>query len=127
MADREALHRILATRRDVRPFRPDPVPAEVLLRALDAAHHGPSVGHSQPWRFLVVSEQRTRDAAALLADRERLRQANQLPEDRRRRLLDLQIGGLREAPVGFVASCDRRTAPERVLGRARRLLNKGLL
>lgn len=118
VADREALHRILAARRDVRRFRPDPVPDEVLLRALDAAHHGPSVGHSQPWRFLVVSEQRTRDAAALLADRERLRQANQLPEDRRRRLLDLQLEGVREAPLGIVVACDRRTAPERVLGRA---------
>lgn len=116
--DRAALYRVLAARRDVRRFRPDPIPDEVLLRVLDAAHRGPSVGHSQPWRFVLVSDQPTRDAAALLADRERLRQASGLPEDRRRRLLDLQLEGVREAPLGVVVACDRRTAPQHVLGRA---------
>ncbi len=33
-------------------------------------------------------------------------------------MLDLQLHGLRDAPVGVVVCCDRRTAPEGVLGRA---------
>ena len=85
---------------------------------LTAGHQAPSVGHSQPWRFIVISEQATRDRAALLADRERLRQAGQLTPDRRARLLDLQLDGIREAPVGIVVACDRRAPAAGVLGRA---------
>ena len=107
-----------AARRDIRRYRPDPVPAEVLRAVLAAGHQAPSVGHSQPWRFIVVTEQATRDRAALLADRERLRQADQLTQDRRARLLDLQLDGIREAPVGVVVACDRRTPAAGVLGRA---------
>ncbi len=66
----------------------------------------------------MVSEQATRDQAALLADRERLRQADQLTPDRRARLLDLQLDGIREAPVGIVVACDRRAPAAGVLGRA---------
>jgi len=117
-AEVKALHAIIAARRDIRRYRPDPVPAQVLRAVLAAGHQAPSVGHSQPWRFIVVTEQATRDRAALLADRERLRQADQLTPDRRARLLDLQLDGIREAPVGVVVACDRRTPAAGVLGRA---------
>jgi nicotinate-nucleotide--dimethylbenzimidazole phosphoribosyltransferase len=113
-----ALHRVLGARRDVRRYRPEPVPPEMLRQVLTAGHQAPSGGHSQPWRFIVVSEQGTRDKAALLADRERLRQADLLTAERRAMLLDLQLDGIREAPVGIVVACDRRTPPAGVLGRA---------
>ncbi|RBY95281.1 5,6-dimethylbenzimidazole synthase [Blastococcus sp. TF02-8] len=114
----EALHAVVGARRDIRRYRPDPVPAELLRSVLEAGHRAPSVGHSQPWRFVVVTEQATRDRAAVLADRERLRQADLLTPDRRARLLDLQLEGIREAPVGIVVACDRRTHATGVLGRA---------
>jgi nicotinate-nucleotide--dimethylbenzimidazole phosphoribosyltransferase len=115
---REAFYDVVAARRDVRRYRPDPVPDDVLTRVLTAAHAAPSVGHSQPWRFLVVRDFAVRDQAAVLTDRERLRQAAQLEPDAGRRLLDLQLEGVREAPLGVVVCCDRRTAPAGVLGRA---------
>lgn len=115
---RAALITALAARRDVRRYRPDPVPPELLDEVLTAGHQAPSVGHSQPWRFIVVRETATRDRAVLLSDRERLRQAEQLTPDRRARLLDLQLEGIREAPVGIVVACDRRTPAAGVLGRA---------
>ena len=114
----DGLHAVLAARRDVRRFRPDPVPDALLRTVLGAGHQAPSVGHSQPWRFIVVSAQSTRDRAALMADRERLRQAERLTPDRRSRLLDLQLDGIREAPVGVVVACDRRAPATGVLGRA---------
>jgi nicotinate-nucleotide--dimethylbenzimidazole phosphoribosyltransferase len=113
-----ALQTVLAARRDIRRYRPDQVPADLLRLVLTAGHQAPSVGHSQPWRFIVISEPATRDRAALLADRERLRQAGLLTPDRRTRLLDLQLDGIREAPVGIVVACDRRAPAAGVLGRA---------
>jgi nicotinate-nucleotide--dimethylbenzimidazole phosphoribosyltransferase len=115
---RDALMAVLAARRDVRRFRPDDVEPEVLARVLGAAHLAPSVGHSQPWRFVVVREAETRERAALLADRARLAQAEQMDPDAARRLLDLQLEGIREAPAGVVVCCDRRVPAPGVLGRA---------
>jgi nicotinate-nucleotide--dimethylbenzimidazole phosphoribosyltransferase len=114
----QALQTVMAGRRDIRRYRPDPVPGELIRSVLSAGHLAPSVGHSQPWRFIVVTEPATRDRAAVLADRERLRQANLLTADRRSRLLDLQLEGIREAPVGIVVACDRRSPSAGVLGRA---------
>ncbi len=114
----DALHAVIEARRDVRRFRPDEVPADVLRSVLGAGHRAPSVGHSQPWRFIVVRDPAARDRAAALADRERMRQAGLLEPERRRSLLDLQLEGIREAPVGVVVACDRRSAAAGVLGRA---------
>jgi nicotinate-nucleotide--dimethylbenzimidazole phosphoribosyltransferase len=115
---RDALYDVIGARRDIRRFRPDPVPREVLDRVLLAAHQAPSVGHSQPWRFIVVTEPSTRERAARMADEQRLRQARELAPDSARRLLDLQLEGIREAPYGVVVACDRRTPAGGVLGRA---------
>ena len=114
----EALARVIAARRDIRRYRPDPVPDELLRKVLAAGHSAPSVGHSQPWRFIVVREAATRDRAAHLADAARIKQARQLVPDRANRLLDLKLEGLREAPIGVVVACDRRTPAAGVLGRA---------
>lgn len=45
---RQHLYDVIDARRDIRRFRPDPVDEPTLMRLLTAAHHGPSVGHSQP-------------------------------------------------------------------------------
>src|SRR3954452_7502059 len=116
--DRQALYDVIGARRDIRRFRADPVPDAALERVLAAAHAGPSVGHSQPWRFVVVRDPATREQAELMADRARLAQAARLTPDSARRLLDLQLEGVRDAPLGVVVCCDRRTPAAGVLGRA---------
>jgi nicotinate-nucleotide--dimethylbenzimidazole phosphoribosyltransferase len=115
---REAFYAAVAGRRDIRRFRPDEVPPTVLERILGAAHAAPSVGHSQPWRFVVVRDRTTRDHAALLADREWHRQAARFDDTSARQMLDLQLHGIRDAPLGVVVCCDRRTEADAVLGRA---------
>ncbi|WP_435198045.1 5,6-dimethylbenzimidazole synthase [Janibacter sp. GS2] len=114
----EALAAVVAGRRDIRRYRPDPVPEPLLTEVLEAGHRAPSVGHSQPWRFVVVTDPATRDRAAHMADRARLEQAEHLSSERAARMLDLKLEGLREAPVGIVVACDRRTPATGVLGRA---------
>lgn len=116
--DIEALERVIAARRDIRRFRPDPVPEPMLARLLDAAHHAPSVGHSQPWRFVVVTEAGTRARAAVMADSCRVAQAAGMDSESGRQLLDLDLEGIREAPLGVVVCCDRRAPAAGVLGRA---------
>ncbi len=74
---REQFTQLLRWRRDVRQFRPDPMPEGLLDRLLDLAHLAPSVGLSQPWRFVIVDDPARRAAvrasfaacnAAALAD-----------------------------------------------------------
>jgi nicotinate-nucleotide--dimethylbenzimidazole phosphoribosyltransferase len=115
---RAALAEVIAARRDVRRFRPDQVGDDIVTELLAAGHAAPSIGHSQPWRFLVVRDPGLRASAAVMADRARIAQARQLDPDSARHLRSLQLEGIREAPVGIVVCCDRRARPAGVLGRA---------
>jgi len=114
----EGFARLVAARRDIRRFRPDPIDPGALRRVLQAAHGAPSVGHSQPWRFVLVEDPTIRQRAATLADQQRLAQAAGMDERSGRHLLDLDLEGIREAPVGIVVCCDRRAPAAGVLGRA---------
>ncbi|HEV3000822.1 MAG TPA: nicotinate-nucleotide--dimethylbenzimidazole phosphoribosyltransferase [Solirubrobacteraceae bacterium] len=115
-ADREVIARVIAERRDIRRFRPDPVPDDVLDRLLDAAHRAPSVGLSQPWRFVVVRSDEVRGQVRALAERERLRQAPRFDE-RARHFLEQKVEGIIEAPVGLCICCVPPPAEVEVLGR----------
>jgi len=53
---RAGVYRAIVARRDIRNFRPDPLPDEVLGRLLEAAHHAPSVGLMQPWDFILLRD-----------------------------------------------------------------------
>jgi len=113
---REAVLRVIAERRDIRRFRPDEVPEDVLERVLTAAHQAPSVGLMQPWRLIVISDLATRAEVRRLAQRERLRQADRFDE-RARAFLDQKIEGVVEAPLGIVVCCDHGDPEREVLGR----------
>ncbi|HLI31880.1 MAG TPA: nicotinate-nucleotide--dimethylbenzimidazole phosphoribosyltransferase [Solirubrobacteraceae bacterium] len=114
---RSAVHRVIAERRDVRSFRSEEVPDEVLERVLAAAHRAPSVGLMQPWRLIVIRDPATRSAMRMLAQRERLRQAQRFGE-RAAEFLDKKIEGVLEAPIGICVCCDHGSGEVEVLGRA---------
>jgi nicotinate-nucleotide--dimethylbenzimidazole phosphoribosyltransferase len=114
--DREVVGRVIAERRDIRRFRSDPVPDDVLDRLLDAAHRAPSVGLSQPWRFVVVRDEAVRMRVRALAERERLRQAPRFDE-RARHFLEQKVEGILEAPVGLCICCVPPPRGVEVLGR----------
>jgi len=50
------LHAFLRSRRSIRRFRPDPVPAAMLQRILETATYAPSAHDKQPWRFAVLTD-----------------------------------------------------------------------
>jgi nicotinate-nucleotide--dimethylbenzimidazole phosphoribosyltransferase len=114
--DLEAVHRVIAERRDIRRFRPDPVPDDVLGRVLAAAHRAPSVGLMQPWRLIVIRGIEPRIAIRDIAARERLRQADRFDE-RARQFLDQKIEGIVEAPLGVCVCCHHGEPGEEILGR----------
>ncbi|QIJ61667.1 nicotinate-nucleotide--dimethylbenzimidazole phosphoribosyltransferase [Streptomyces sp. JB150] len=117
-AEREAVLKVMRERRDIRNgFRSDPIPHEVLLRVLEAAHHAPSVGHSQPWDFVVIRSADTRRAMHELAMRQREAYAKSLPKGRAKQFKELKIEAILDTPVNIVVTADPTRGGRHTLGR----------
>jgi 5,6-dimethylbenzimidazole synthase len=115
---RAELRELLAWRRDVRRFRRDAVPREWLVEMLEAAQLSPSVGNSQPWRWVEVASAGKREAV-----RANFRECNataltQQTPDRAAAYARLKLEGLDAAPAQFAVFCDRATRQGHGLGAA---------
>jgi len=115
-----ALYRAIYQRRDMRHFRKDPVDEQTLMRLLDAAHHGPSVGFMQPWRFIRITATELRTRLHALVERERQLTAQALGE-RQDEFMKLKVEGILDCGELLVAALmpqreqhifGRRTLPE---------------
>jgi 5,6-dimethylbenzimidazole synthase len=116
-AFRARLRDLLMWRRDVRRFRRDPLPDGVLEALIELACLAPSVGLSQPWRFVIVE-----DAAARAAIRDNFAACNAQAlaaqdSDRAGLYARLKLAGLEEAPTHFAVFADRATTQGHGLGR----------
>lgn len=124
-AEIAAVYRVIAERRDMRHFLPSPVAPEMLAKILQAAHHAPSVGLMQPWRFIRVTDENTRKSIHHLVDAERIKTAQAIGEyentARMAEFLRLKVEGILDCGELLVAAlCDnreqhifgRRTLPE---------------
>jgi nicotinate-nucleotide--dimethylbenzimidazole phosphoribosyltransferase len=117
-AEREAVLKVMRERRDIRNgFRSDPIPHEVLLRVLEAAHTAPSVGHSQPWDFVVIRSADTRRTMHELAMRQRDAYAKSLPKGRAKQFKELKIEAILDTPVNIVVTADPTRGGRHTLGR----------
>ncbi|MGQ4486959.1 nicotinate-nucleotide--dimethylbenzimidazole phosphoribosyltransferase [Streptomyces sp. SAS_281] len=117
-AEREAVLRVMRERRDIRNgFRSDPIPHEVLLRVLEAAHTAPSVGHSQPWDFVVIRSAETRRSMHELAQQQRDAYAKSLPKARAKQFKELKIEAILDTPVNIVVTADPTRGGRHTLGR----------
>ncbi len=116
-AFRARLRDLLVWRRDVRRFRSDALPAGALEALIELACLAPSVGLSQPWRFVIVE-----DGVARAAIRKNFAACNaqalaaQSPQ-RASLYARLKLAGLEEAPAHFAVFADRSTAQGHGLGR----------
>lgn len=116
-AFRARLHDLLVWRRDVRRFRPDPLPAGMLDRLIETACLAPSVGLSQPWRFVIVDDAARR---AAIVENFALCNADALKSysgERAARYATLKLAGLKEAPCHLAIFADRATETGHGLGR----------
>lgn len=116
-ADRDAVYRAIRLRRDVRRFRSDPIPDDVLARILSAAAAAPSVGYSQPWNFIVVRDQEIRAKVHGAFETARAAEAEQMPTERRAQYLSFKLEGIRESALNVCVTCDRNRFGPVVLGR----------
>ncbi|KOG85714.1 nicotinate-nucleotide--dimethylbenzimidazole phosphoribosyltransferase, partial [Streptomyces varsoviensis] len=97
--------------------RTDPVPHDVLLRVLEAAHTAPSVGHSQPWDFVVIRSAETRRTMHDLAARQREAYAKSLPKARAKQFKELKVEAILDTPVNIVVTADPTRGGRHTLGR----------
>ncbi|MFV1364352.1 5,6-dimethylbenzimidazole synthase [Mycolicibacterium elephantis] len=120
-AERRAVYRAIAERRDMRRFVPDStVDEDVLARLLHAAHAAPSVGLMQPWRFIRITDPRLRRQIHSLVDDERVHTARALGP-RGEEFLALKVEGILDCAELFVVALGdgreahvfgRRTLPQ---------------
>lgn len=108
---------LLAWRRDVRRFRSDPLAAGQLDRLLDLACLAPSVGLSQPWRFVLVESAEARAGVIGEFEAANARALADYSGDRASLYARLKLAGLREAPVHLAVFCDEATGQGHGLGR----------
>jgi 5,6-dimethylbenzimidazole synthase len=116
-AFRARLRDLLVWRRDVRRFRCDPLPSDALEILIELACLAPSVGLSQPWRFVIVENSAVRAAVRKnfeTCNAEAL--AAQGPQ-RASLYARLKLAGLQEAPGHLAVFADRSTAQGHGLGR----------
>ena len=120
-AERRAVYRAIAERRDMRRFVPNStVDEDVLARLLHAAHAAPSVGLMQPWRFIRITDPRLRRQIHSLVDEERVHTARALGP-RGEEFLALKVEGILDCAELFVVALGdgreahvfgRRTLPQ---------------
>ena len=116
-AFRAKLRDLLIWRRDVRCFRSEPLPQGMLERLIELACLAPSVGLSQPWRFVIVDDLPRRRAVL-----ENFRAANAdalkcYSGDLAARYAELKLAGLGEAPGQLAIFADPDTEAGHGLGR----------
>jgi len=114
---RARLRDLLKWRRDVRRFKRESLPEGTIERLIETACLSPSVGLSEPWRFVIVQDKTKR--AGILTNFEIYNAdalAQQTP-DRAGLYARLKLAGLDDAPCQLSVFADRSTAQGAGLGR----------
>jgi 5,6-dimethylbenzimidazole synthase len=116
--EKRGVYRAIHERRDVRgQFLPNPIPAEVIGRILNAAHHAPSVGFMQPWDFIVIEDAAVRRAVYENFERANRSAAGAYEGDQRDAYQRMKLAGILDSPVNICITCDRQREWGAGLGR----------
>lgn len=108
---------LLRWRRDVRRFLTAPLPSGLLDELLGLAMLAPSVGNSQPWRFVLVESETCRKAVRAHFEACNAQALNDYEGERAKLYARLKLSGLDTAPVQIAVYCDRATVDGHGLGR----------
>ena len=101
----------------MRRFRNDPLTDDVLDYLLQLASLAPSVGNSQPWRFVKVEDAFRRKSMRDIFEAANLDALNDYAGEHAKLYAQLKLDGLDQAPVQLAAFVDKETVLGRGLGR----------
>jgi 5,6-dimethylbenzimidazole synthase len=111
------LRLLLEWRRDVRRFCTDPLPNGLVEELVTLASLAPSVGYSQPCRFVRVDDPKRRASVIESYERANLAALSSYKEEDAQLYSRLKLAGLRESPVHLAVFCDNATSTGKGLGR----------
>jgi len=117
--EKNGLYKAIFSRRDVRShFTSKPIDDDVLSRILNAAHHAPSVGFSQPWNFILIKDYDTRKKIKESFEIERERSSQSVEEPRKSRYLSFKLEGILDSPLNVCVTYDPSKFGPFVIGRS---------
>lgn len=117
--EKNGFYKAVFSRRDVRShFTQEPIDDKTLSRILNAAHHAPSVGFSQPWNFILIKDIETRRKVKESFDDERKRSATLIEDPKRSRYLSLRLEGILASAVNVCVTYDPTKFGPFVIGRS---------
>jgi 5,6-dimethylbenzimidazole synthase len=114
---RDAFRELILWRRDVRRFRRDPIDPALIHSLIELASHAPSVGHCQPWRFVLVESPGCREAVKGSFARANAKALENYYGEQRAHYARLKLEGLEDAPVHLAVFADEDTQTGSGLGR----------
>jgi len=117
--EKKGLYKAIHSRRDVRShFTSKPIEDEILSRILNAAHHAPSVGFSQPWNFILIKDKNTKSRIKKSFDEEKDRSSKLVEEPKKSKYLSFKLEGILESPVNLCVTYDPTKFGPFVIGRS---------
>ena len=111
------LEQLLVWRRDVRSFKADAIERETVDELLRLTDLSPSVGNSQPWRFVEVTQATSRSVIFENFQRANEQALQGYTGDRAAQYAQLKLQGLKDAPLQFAVFCEEAPAQGNGLGR----------
>ena len=114
---RRQLRELFIWRRDVRRFRSDPLPDGTIERLIEVACLSPSVGLSQPWRFVIVEDPARRRAVIEDFKNCNAKALRSYSGERAARYATLKLAGLEEAPGHLAVFAEKASEMGYGLGR----------
>ena len=116
--EKQGFYKAVYSRRDVRAhFTSEPISDDTLKKILHAAHHAPSVGFSQPWNFILIKDDSTKEAIKKSFQIEHERASKLVDGERKSDYLSLKLEGIMESPINICVTYDPTKFGPFVIGR----------
>jgi len=117
--EKKGFYKAIYSRRDVRShFTSRSIKDDVLSRILNAAHHAPSVGFSQPWNFILIKDITTKKKIKDSFEEEKNRSSKLVEEPKRTKYLSFKLEGILESPINLCVTYDPSKFGPFVIGRS---------
>ena len=116
-SDTDTILELLRWRRDVRHFKSDPLPNDVIENLMQAIALAPSVGNSRPWRIVRIKSDALKEQIIANHGEANSKASQQYTDTERDEYQALKLAGLREAPLQLAVFTDTNPSAGRGLGR----------